>query len=429
LLLSFMRFTGLRTWLIAGALLAFVQVFTSAQTYTVGTGWLNAPISAQTGSVTVLFDATPSGSALDGVIGFSFGPASAYSSLATIVRFNASGFIDARNGGTYAASTQIPYSANVAYHVRLELNIPAHVYSIYVTPSGQAEQMIGSNFQFRIEQNSVTELNNFAGQVSTGGTIAVTGLRFNGGNPANLPPTVQLTGPANGTSLLAPASVLITATASDPDGTIARVEFYQGSTLVGSDTTSPYSFTMAGILAGAFQVTARAVDNSGATSESAPVSVTVTAPNVETASLQLAWDPSLSTDVVAYRIYIGNAPGQYFTSNRVGNVTICTITNLAVGRTYYFAATAISRAEAESEFSNTVAAQPDLERPSVSGGIVSGSFQLSSQGVPSKVYIIDQSDDFRQWTTAATLAADADGRFTFRHDPVEPHRFFRVREQ
>ena len=50
-------------------------------------------------------------------------------------------------------------------------------------------------------------------------------------------------GPAAGATFTAPASVAITASASDADGTVSRVDFYQGSTLLGSDTTSPYGFT------------------------------------------------------------------------------------------------------------------------------------------------------------------------------------------
>jgi hypothetical protein len=56
-------------------------------------------------------------------------------------------------------------------------------------------------------------------------------------------PTVSLTSPANGTSYVAPASIALSATASDPDGSVARVEFYAGSTLLATDTTAPYSHT------------------------------------------------------------------------------------------------------------------------------------------------------------------------------------------
>ena len=53
----------------------------------------------------------------------------------------------------------------------------------------------------------------------------------------NQPPTVSITGPAAGATFTAPATIAVTATASDTDGTIAKVDFYRGSTLMASDTT------------------------------------------------------------------------------------------------------------------------------------------------------------------------------------------------
>jgi len=56
-------------------------------------------------------------------------------------------------------------------------------------------------------------------------------------------PVVSLTAPVSGATFTAPASMALQASASDSDGTVARVDFYAGATLLGSDTTSPYAFT------------------------------------------------------------------------------------------------------------------------------------------------------------------------------------------
>jgi len=61
--------------------------------------------------------------------------------------------------------------------------------------------------------------------------------------PNNQPPSVAITTPANGATFTAPANVTINATAGDSDGTVSKVDFYAGNTLLGTDTTSPYSFT------------------------------------------------------------------------------------------------------------------------------------------------------------------------------------------
>lgn len=94
--------------------------------------------------------------------------------------------------------------------------------------------------------------------------------------PSNTAPGVSLTAPAGGATYTAPASVALTATASDPDGTVARVEFYSGTTLLGTDTTAPYSFTWSSVGAGSYSLTAVAYDNLGLRTTSVARSITVT---------------------------------------------------------------------------------------------------------------------------------------------------------
>ena len=130
--------------------------------------WQNSSLGIQTGSFTAQFDATPSMVREDGVVGLSNGPASAFTSLAAAVRFNNTGTIDARNGGAFAATAPIPYSAGSAYHFRLAVNVTAHTYSAYVTPPGGAEKLIGSNYGFRAEQLAVASLSNLGALADSG---------------------------------------------------------------------------------------------------------------------------------------------------------------------------------------------------------------------------------------------------------------------
>ena len=96
----------------------------------------------------------------------------------------------------------------------------------------------------------------------------------------NQPPTVSLTSPAASSTFTAPASITLAATASDADGTVTRVDFYQGSTLLWSDTSSPYSYTWTNVASGSYQLTAVARDDDGATRTSAGASIRVsTTPN------------------------------------------------------------------------------------------------------------------------------------------------------
>jgi uncharacterized protein (DUF2141 family) len=109
-----------------------------------------------------------------------------------------------------------------------------------------------------------------AGGVGTSATVSVTV-----NSSTNAPPSVSITSPTPGASFTAPANITIQASASDTDGTISKVDFYQGSTLLGTDTTSPYSFTWSNVPAGSYSLTARATDNGNSVQTSSAVTVTV----------------------------------------------------------------------------------------------------------------------------------------------------------
>ncbi|MDP3986115.1 MAG: Ig-like domain-containing protein [Candidatus Veblenbacteria bacterium] len=103
-------------------------------------------------------------------------------------------------------------------------------------------------------------------------------LQFEGNIPANQPPIVSLTSPTNNFSSPAGTNLTIGASASDPDGTVAKVEFFVGPVKIGEDTSSPYSATWVGPSVGAgYIITARATDNLGATTTSPSIVVVITA--------------------------------------------------------------------------------------------------------------------------------------------------------
>ena len=90
-------------------------------------------------------------------------------------------------------------------------------------------------------------------------------------------PTVTLSQPTNGATFAAPAAIALAATASDPDGSVTKVEFFNGATKLGEDATAPYTFSWSGVGAGTYTLTARATDDFGQTVTSAPATITVTA--------------------------------------------------------------------------------------------------------------------------------------------------------
>jgi glucose/arabinose dehydrogenase len=186
-------------------------------TATATSGWQNQVFTSQTGTFTAEFDATPSVSPINSVVGLSQGEQNDYTGFAAIARFNPSGNIDARNGGAYAANSTIPYSAGVTYHFRLVVNVATRTYSIFVTPAGGSEITVGANFAFRSEQSGVTSLNWWGIYVNPGipGSTTVCNFKVtgDGGGGAcsfSISPTSQ-----NFTDAAGTGSVNVSATASN----------------------------------------------------------------------------------------------------------------------------------------------------------------------------------------------------------------------
>ena len=98
-------------------------------------------------------------------------------------------------------------------------------------------------------------------------------------------PSVSITSPKAGLSYtsFAPSGtatfpdIAITANADDPNGTIEKVEFFDGNTLLATCTAKPYKATLTGVKSGTHTLKVVATDNDGETS-SASVSVTLSAP-------------------------------------------------------------------------------------------------------------------------------------------------------
>lgn len=86
------------------------------------------------------------------------------------------------------------------------------------------------------------------------------------------PPTISLV--ADPATAVAPATIVLTATANDADGTITKVEFFQGAALIATvNAPGPYTFTVNIAGAGIYSFSARATDNTGLTATSAAATV------------------------------------------------------------------------------------------------------------------------------------------------------------
>ncbi len=106
------------------------------------------------------------------------------------------------------------------------------------------------------------------------GVLCIGLLGFNTSTMAAV--TAKMTSPVANATAAEPGSFVLTATATSTGGTIKNVAFYSGTTLLNTDTTSPYTFTWNNVAAGTYVLKAKATDSKNATATSTTVTVTVT---------------------------------------------------------------------------------------------------------------------------------------------------------
>jgi len=91
------------------------------------------------------------------------------------------------------------------------------------------------------------------------------------------PPIVSLTSPSVASAYVTGNAIPLAANASDPDGSVSKVEFFQGTTKLGEDLSAPFEFTWSGAAVGTYSISAKVTDDVGNTTTSEPVAVYVNA--------------------------------------------------------------------------------------------------------------------------------------------------------
>lgn len=93
--------------------------------------------------------------------------------------------------------------------------------------------------------------------------------------PPNQPPVISISSPTKSEAFVAPATITIDVAASDADGSVTKVEFYNGTVKLGERTSIPFSFTWKDVPEGTYSITAAATDNENSRTVSATVSAVV----------------------------------------------------------------------------------------------------------------------------------------------------------
>lgn len=107
--------------------------------------------AGHSGVQSIEFDLVPTANQIGGIVGYT-GQSSATNSetdLPMILRMNAEGYFDVRNGNSYGQSVRLDYKANELYHVTLLADLDSKTYNVYVAPHGKPEIQIADHFAFQ----------------------------------------------------------------------------------------------------------------------------------------------------------------------------------------------------------------------------------------------------------------------------------------
>ena len=196
-----------------------------------------------------------------------------------LTRYNTDGSLDKSFNGSGSKRTDFKFYStievnSVAVQSNGKIVVGGSVLLRY-NNNGSQDSTFGNNGQQAtpFHLNNIAISNNKLYAVGGGYLGSIARYLLDGNNTS---PTVSLTAPSSNATYLAPAAhIKLSATASDRDGTISKVEFYNDTTLLHTETVAPYGFVWRNVSAGNYTITAKAYDNSGLVTTSAAVHISV----------------------------------------------------------------------------------------------------------------------------------------------------------
>ena len=242
-----------------------------------------------------------------------------------------------------------------------------------------------------------------------------------------VPPAVTITNPASGAILTAPASFSLAARASDADGTVSNVQFFQGTVSLGIKTTAPYFVGISNLIAGNYAFSAVATDNSGlkatntiSLTVNSPPTATITAP-ADGAILAAPWTGAIhatagDTDGTVSKVqFFAGVTLLGTITNPPPNPTLA-VSNLAAGNYSLTAVATDNRgASTESAVANISVVAPVPIVLGAGSRVSPSGFQFRFTANPGLSYVISRSQGLANFTPIATNLATS-GTVTFLDD-------------
>jgi plastocyanin/uncharacterized protein (DUF2141 family) len=257
-----------------------------------------------------------------------------------------------------------------------------------------------------------------------GASTTSAGIHISVQTPTNIPPTISITSPTNGSMFAAPWTGTIQVSDSDSDGTVSKIQFFAGTTLLGT-LNSPVAnanLTVTNLAAGSYTLTAVATDNGGASTTSAGIHISVQTPTNIPPTISITsptngsmfaapWTGTIQvsdsdTDGTVSKIQFFAGTTLLGTLNSPAANASLTVTNLAAG-SYTLTAVAMDNGGASTTSPgvniSVVAQAPfmlsSVQRPSTN------SFQFTYSTTPGLHYIVKRSTNLSIWNPLATNAA------------------------
>ncbi|MCE0523321.1 MAG: Ig-like domain-containing protein [Methylacidiphilales bacterium] len=204
---------------------------------------------------------------------------------------------------TVASSTTNGYAGN-SFAPTL-VHVPGGSTYLYAND----ESNHGGTIRWRIDGwDGITELD------ATGNIGATANL-----SPNTAGPTVTLTSPTPAATYVNGGNLTLSAQAASSGASVTSVQFFDGSTSLGTATTAPFTLNYSGLSVGSHVVTAKATDSNGLSATSAPVSITIGADGSSTPPPAPA---SLTSGAVASQSVTLNwtEPPSAATSSTIGQI-------------------------------------------------------------------------------------------------------------
>jgi hypothetical protein len=253
-------------------------------------------------------------------------------------------------------------------------------------------------------------------------------------NAPNKAPNIVLTSPLDGANFSATDTITLGATATDEDGSIAKVQFFIDGVLLSSDNSAPYAASTS-LSPGTHTILATATDDSGATA-STSITIQVHAPNLAP-TVTLASPQSTQTILSPGRITLEAAATdddgtivkvEFFSDNTLlGEVTASpfnlTLNDLAPGD-YHF--TAVATDDAGLTATSTSIEVKIVLEPKILSITASEFYSIKATATAGVSHTLQGSADFKTWIDVESIVP-ASSEVTFTDRTTEPHRFYRVR--